>query len=763
MKNLKIGPKLVIGFGLLLMFVAAMAVVGTVSILQVNRSYTYMLEYPNKQYTALRDLEVSLLDLRRIVTQASFVSGNESAVDSLQNEFNVGYRNTRDILEVYTASLMADREIAGANLDSYLAEVRNLELLIGDYTRHVTTPTFVAARADNFNQVSALFPLNTAISEDIAEQVAAIFAQTQNHMNAISDETTATATITVTTLVVLSVITMLVGILAAMIITRNITKPINNLVRITNSVSKGVLSVNIDHSNATKDEVGVLTHDVYNLVGVIKHIVQDLTDVKNVYNVQGNMNFRLDTNKYQNSFKEVAESINFLLDREVNNIKEMIGTFNQIGDGNFDVQINDLPGDFAVQPQTIRALVDNLKAVSTEVGTMINATVKGDLSFKTEADKYNGDWQKIMVGLNDIAKAVNEPMMVIKMTFDELRSGKFNLEKLDKKIIAMGFRPNPESYEGIFKESIIASETTMNDIFSYIGEIDKILAQMAEGNLCNKIEREYLGSFNLIRGSINNISSTLHRAMLEISTTSDQVLSGANQISNSAAELSGGTQEQANAVEELNAAIDIITKQTRQNVENALAANELSGKSTTNAQAGNDAMKQMVEAMTQIKESSNNISKIVKTIQDIAFQTNLLALNASVEAARAGEHGKGFSVVADEVRSLAGRSQTAAVETTSLIKDSIGRVDSGSSIAETTAESLNAIVVSANEVLAIISNISAASKEQEEAIARVGDGLEKISRVTQTNSVVSKESAAASEELSSQAEALRQLVAFFKL
>ncbi|MCL2216270.1 MAG: methyl-accepting chemotaxis protein [Defluviitaleaceae bacterium] len=228
-------------------------------------------------------------------------------------------------------------------------------------------------------------------------------------------------------------------------------------------------------------------------------------------------------------------------------------------------------------------------------------------------------------------------------------------------------------------------------------------------------------------------------------------------------ELADGSSTQAASLEELHTSVELINKQTKKFSDNAQEANTLSNTSTTNAQAGNDAMKQMLDAMLKIKESSNNISRIIKVIQDIAFQTNLLALNAAVEAARAGEHGRGFAVVAEEVRSLAARSQDAASETTTLIQDSIVRVESGASIAETTSGSLDTIVSNAHDVLELINNITNAATAQAEMVSQISTTLLHTATTVQNNSKFAHEAAATAEELNSQSEMLQQLVAYFKL
>ncbi len=313
---------------------------------------------------------------------------------------------------------------------------------------------------------------------------------------------------------------------------------------------------------------------------------------------------------------------------------------------------------------------------------------------------------------------------------------------------------------GILADSL---SNTVENINGYISEIDSSLGNIANGQLDVELQKEYMGDFVSIKESIQKISGSLNQTLTEINQASEQVLSGSEQVSDGAQALAQGATEQASSVEELSATITDISSQVRENAEHAVNANENVNHVRNEIETSNQYMSEMISAMSQINESSNQIGKIIKTIEDIAFQTNILALNAAVEAARAGAAGKGFAVVADEVRNLASKSAEAAKNTTSLIETSVKQVENGAKIADETAKSLLRVVDSAKTVSDTVEKISQASSRQSDAIAQVTLGVDQISGVVQTNSATAEESAAASEELSGQAQALKVLVGKFKL
>jgi len=360
-------------------------------------------------------------------------------------------------------------------------------------------------------------------------------------------------------------------------------------------------------------------------------------------------------------------------------------------------------------------------------------------SIRTAAEKYKDNFDG-WIRLYDQQKAEEEAMVAAARDFgsgsDELRQG-----------------------QKTKMESVAAFSTQLMLILAVAGIIiGVVLAYVITRGVTEPFKEIFRGLKTFSTRELKDTGNTFTRIIDGLNEGADQVNDAAAQVSTASQQLAEGNSEQASSLEETSSALEQMAAMTRTNAENSKQANDLSGQAKNAAQTGDQTMGQLNEAMTAINESSGQISKIIKVIEEIAFQTNLLALNAAVEAARAGEHGKGFAVVADEVRNLAQRAAQAARETTGLIEDSVNKAKEGTDVAGEVGKSLGAIVDDVSKVSDLINGISKASEEQAQGVDQVNTAVSQMDKVTQQNAAGAEESASAAEQLAAQATSVKGVV-----
>ncbi len=738
MKNLTIKAKMYIGFGIVFTILVALGVTAIINLSNLNAVVAEYKDNTVPNTDMIWHARRNLVSIQRYTLMALSSLDAKEVNDSI-NAASKDRDEFQQLLDKLKLSL------SDAKYKEQFNEIDTLMAKLSEIRKRIETLSLLLTEDANREAYDLFSEGYKPIFDQIAKLLISLTADQASRSNALGEASSATTKVAYIVVASVLALGVLIVISVIIILSKAVLVPIKRLDDSAREIAKGNLSVNLKVES--NDEAGALTESFIKVRDTFRRIIQE---INHMYDEQGKgeLDYVIPTKGFEGEYKVAVEAINTMTTKLISETLDIMNNYNELGKGNFSVQMPRYPGKKIVANNIFDSVKNNIVQVNNDMTMLIDAAIDGKLSTRVKTDKYEGDWLKLTTGVNKLIDAIVIPINDAKDILASLSKGDFDVN------IKKG-------YKGDFAVMMKSFEDMVSSTASYIAEINQVLGILASGDLRATINRDYVGEYNLIKESINNIATTQRKTISEIKASADNVLAGAKQISESSMTLANGAYTQASSVEELNASIITINEQTQKNADKAQSANEFSKKSIESAKNGNEEMTRMLSSMDGIKEASKSISKIIKVIDDIAFQTNLLALNAAVEAARAGEHGKGFSVVAEEVRSLAGRSQQAARETSQLIEDTISRVNDGMGIAQLTADSLQTIVGDANSVSTIISEIYTSTKEQAESIQQITSGINQISDVVQSNSSTSEESAAAAQELNSQSEVLAQMVANF--
>lgn len=512
------------------------------------------------------------------------------------------------------------------------------------------------------------------------------------------------------------------------------------------SLGKGELSIDLD---TLPGDLTQVNSGFDGLKQEVKKLIEDIHEMAQAHE-NGDTDDELEIEKYDGDFKVFAEGVNSLVRAHIVEKEKLVTVMDSLGRGDLSAKLDPLPGKKEAMNKSVDRIRGNLKGIVDSVNWVNAEHEKGNIDMTLRADMFKGQFAVLADSVNNIVAGhieLNEKAMAVVKAFGE---GDFNapLEQFPGK-----------------KASINETVEQVRSNLKALNEDAQTLANAArEGKVSVRADADrHLGDYRKIVEGMNETLDMIVDPITTAKVASETINTAAKEIAQGNADLSRRTEEQAASLEKTTASMDELSSTVKQNADNANEANKLAQSASEVAQEGGEMVAGVVDTMSAINESAQKIEDIITVIDGIAFQTNILALNAAVEAARAGEQGRGFAVVAGEVRSLAQRSAGAAKEIKELITDSVTKTSDGTQQVEATGETMQKIVDSVKHVSDIISEIATASGEQSVGISQINDAVINMDEMTQQNTALVEEAAAAAESMMEQADELMNVMDVFSI